>query len=95
MIGGIALLGAVTASIAAWLISRVRQEDEAVEAVTRADLKLLSEKTDDLRALVTETRRASVEGVAVGSRAPDSRGCLAPPEGRATPVLDRDDRRGS
>ena len=46
MIGGIALLGTVTASIAAWLINRVRQENEAVEAVTRADLRILSAKLE-------------------------------------------------
>lgn len=48
MIGGIALLGTVTAAIATWLISRVREQDEAVEAVTRADLRILADKIDAL-----------------------------------------------
>lgn len=72
MIGGIALLGTVTASIAAWLIGRVRQESEAAEAVTRADLKVLSDKIDELHTLIAAIQRPSAEGMPVGSRSSDS-----------------------
>jgi voltage-gated potassium channel len=41
MLAGIALLGVVTASIAAWLIDRVRQVDEAAQAATRGDIAAL------------------------------------------------------
>lgn len=50
MVGGIALLGVVTASIASWLIDRVREEDEAVQTATRADIAALSRQIDQLRA---------------------------------------------
>jgi voltage-gated potassium channel len=72
MIGGIALLGTVTASIASWLINRVRQENEAVESVTRADLKILSDKIDDLSSLIAAMHVTPSDPVAVG---------LSPPNG--------------
>jgi voltage-gated potassium channel len=53
MIGGIALLGIVTASIASWLIDRVRDADEATPAATRADVKILVGRVDELTATIT------------------------------------------
>jgi len=38
MIGGVALIGVVTASFAAWFIDRVRDGDEAEQAATRQDI---------------------------------------------------------
>jgi voltage-gated potassium channel len=38
MLGGIALIGVVTASFATWLIDRVRQTEVQVEALTREDM---------------------------------------------------------
>jgi voltage-gated potassium channel len=52
MLGGIALLGTVTASIASWLIDRVRQTEEASETATRADLLALHEEVRELRRLL-------------------------------------------
>lgn len=50
MIGGIALLGVVTASIASWLIDRVREEDQAAQNITRADIAALRDQISDLQA---------------------------------------------
>ena len=60
MLGGVALLGVVTASIASWLIDRVRETEQAVDAATRADIRALSLQLDDLNrtlaSLVPSTR---------------------------------------
>jgi voltage-gated potassium channel len=55
MLGGIALLGVVTASIASWLIDRVRAEDQAAQNATRADIAALSRQIDDLRKQLTDS----------------------------------------
>lgn len=52
MLGGIALLGTVTASIASWLVDRVRQTEDAAEAVTRDDLLALHQEVRELRRLL-------------------------------------------
>lgn len=52
MLAGVALLGVVTASIASWLIERVRQEEAATQAATRADIAALSSEIAALRAEV-------------------------------------------
>lgn len=49
MIAGIALLGVVTASIATWLIDRVREVEEESKAATRADLAVLHAELAELR----------------------------------------------
>jgi len=41
MIGGIALLGVITASFASWLIERVAEVEEASQAATRRDIEAL------------------------------------------------------
>lgn len=48
MIGGIALIGAVTAGVAAWLIERVRAVEEGAQAVTRRDIAELAARLDVL-----------------------------------------------
>ncbi len=61
MIGGVMLVGAVTASFATWLIERLRVEEEVDQAATQADLQaihaqLTSVQTElaELKALVQE-----------------------------------------
>ena len=58
MIGGVALIGVVTASFAAWFIDRVRDDEEEIQAATQRDLELmaarLAELTDEVRALRAE-----------------------------------------
>lgn len=52
MLAGIALLGVVTATLASWLVERVRQVGEEAEEVTRADVQALTAELARLRALV-------------------------------------------
>ena len=54
MLAGIALLGIVTASLATWLIDRIRQVEEESEAATRRDVAAL---TSEVRALRDEIAR--------------------------------------
>jgi voltage-gated potassium channel len=59
MIGGVALIGVVTASFAAWFIDRVRDEEEEQQAATRRDLERLSGRIDTLTSEVRALRAAS------------------------------------
>jgi voltage-gated potassium channel len=65
MIGGVALIGVVTASFAAWFIDRVRDEEQEAEAATRRDLEQIVARLDTLtsevRALRTAGDRAARE----------------------------------
>ncbi|MEO6700917.1 MAG: potassium channel family protein [Jatrophihabitantaceae bacterium] len=54
MLAGVALLGVVTASIAAWLIETVREVETESQAATRADLARLHTEIAELRALLTD-----------------------------------------
>jgi voltage-gated potassium channel len=49
MLGGIALLGVVTASIASWLLERVAETEESAQAATRNDLADLTAEVRELR----------------------------------------------
>ncbi|WP_331758700.1 potassium channel family protein (plasmid) [Nocardia sp. NBC_01377] len=51
MLGGIALLGVVTATLASWIIQRVAEEDEASQSATRAQV---TELTAQIAAMRTE-----------------------------------------
>ena len=57
MIGGIALLGVVTASIASWLIDGVRDADAASANATRADISALRTEVQELKALIRDLTR--------------------------------------
>jgi len=50
MLAGIALLGIVTASLASWLIDKVREVEEHAQAATRADMVALTAEVRALRA---------------------------------------------
>jgi voltage-gated potassium channel len=52
MIGGIALLSVVTASIASWLLERVREVEESARAATRADIEVLTAELRELKAML-------------------------------------------
>lgn len=56
MIGGIALLGVVTATIASWLVQRVSEVTEIEEAATRAQVDLLTAEVQALRAQLADAR---------------------------------------
>lgn len=58
MLGGISLVGAVTATFASWIIQRVAEEDSANQAVTAAQIDALrSELREKIDALGQELRR--------------------------------------
>lgn len=52
MVAGIALIGVVTASVATWLIDRVRQVEAASQAATAADVHALRAEVLALRDLL-------------------------------------------
>jgi voltage-gated potassium channel len=57
MIGGIALVGSVTATLASWIVQRVAEEDAADEVATRAQIEQLREEIQRLSNLLTDDRR--------------------------------------
>ena len=67
MIGGIALLGTVTATLASWIVQRVAAEDEANQAETRRQVDAL---TEQLRAQQEVPHRATVSRNGRGDAAP-------------------------
>ena len=56
MLGGVALLGVVTASIASWLIARVQEVENVAEAATRADVAALAARVEELHRVLAELR---------------------------------------
>lgn len=56
MLGGVALLGVVTASIASWLIGRVQEVEAEAGAATRADVAALAAQVEDLHRVLAELR---------------------------------------
>ena len=54
MIGGITLLGVVTATLASWIVQRVSEEDNAAEAATAAHIE---ELRDEIRRLAEWVRQ--------------------------------------
>jgi voltage-gated potassium channel len=52
MLAGVALLGVVTATIAAWLIEAVREVETESQAATRADLAQLHRELAELKAML-------------------------------------------
>lgn len=67
MIGGIALLGVVTATVATWLIDRVRDVEGDAQYATRADLAQLTATIEALRAELTQ-QRATAPATGSGQR---------------------------
>jgi len=60
MLAGITLLGIVTASLASWLIDKVREVEEHTQAATRADMVALTAKVRALRRVLDERDHANV-----------------------------------
>jgi len=52
MLGGIALLGTITATIASWLVQRVTEQDQASQAATRQQVDKLSRQVQVLQDLL-------------------------------------------
>lgn len=57
MVSGVAVVGAVTASFATWLISRLRVEEEIDVAATRRDLHAVHAQLDRVEGDVAEIKR--------------------------------------
>jgi voltage-gated potassium channel len=55
MLTGVALIGVVTASIASWLIDRVREVEAETQAATRDDIAALRDEIQQLRAVLDGT----------------------------------------
>jgi len=49
MVGGVALLGTITATIASWLVEKVAERDEASQAATRRQVRELSVQVQKLQ----------------------------------------------
>ena len=62
MLAGIALLGIVTASLASWLLDKVREVEEESQAATRRDMEALAA---EVRSLRDELRERKTAGPAV------------------------------
>jgi voltage-gated potassium channel len=58
MIGGVALIGVVTASFAAWFIDRVRDDEDRVQAATQRDLEQVTARLEELTAEVRALRES-------------------------------------
>jgi voltage-gated potassium channel len=56
MIGGVTLLGVVTATLASWIVQRVAAEDTANQAATWAQIEELRGEIQRLTKLVTDDR---------------------------------------
>jgi voltage-gated potassium channel len=56
MVGGITLVGTVTATLASWIVQRVAEEYTANEAATRAQIEELREEIRRLSNLLTDDR---------------------------------------
>ena len=74
MLGGIALLGVVTATLASWLVERVAEANEAGQAATRAQVADLSSQVASLEVLL----RCAL-GAANGPNVPRAPGTLGTP----------------
>ncbi len=91
MVCGVALLGIVTASLASWLIERVRDVEEQAEAATRADIARLSQQLEQVHAELVELRtgalsRSTAEGAA-GATAGAAAGSTAQSPAQRRPNL--------
>lgn len=75
MVGGIALLGVVTATIASWLVQRVTDATEQQETATREQVELLAGELAEVRAqLATLVARTGVEPACPGAGEPAATG---------------------
>lgn len=58
MIGGIALIGVITAALASWLIERVRTVEADAQAATRRDIAELSQRLEEVTQALSRLGRA-------------------------------------
>ncbi|MDR1799917.1 MAG: hypothetical protein LBR19_08600, partial [Bifidobacteriaceae bacterium] len=83
MIGGLALVGIVTATFASWLVQKVDEAAESSSQQHRAGLESLSDEVEALRAQVA-TLTASLAGPGgQAGRAEQDSGAAVVPDGAA------------
>jgi voltage-gated potassium channel len=70
MVGGIALLGVVTATLASWMIGRVAEANDAEQAVTRSHIDQLTAQIDALHAEVRQLRGPHPPDIVTGAGSP-------------------------
>jgi voltage-gated potassium channel len=68
MIGGITLLGSITATLASWIVQRVSEEDTDSQAVTAAHIKELRDDIRRLEETVRSYREDNAGGQVEGSK---------------------------
>jgi len=71
MLAGIALLGVVTASLATWLLAKIREVEQDVESVTQRDVEALTREVQALRAEVARLRPRDPEALAPSGPSPN------------------------
>ena len=54
MLGGVALLGVVTAGIASWMIDKIRDVEQTAQSATHADIAALAGQITDLKQMIHE-----------------------------------------
>ena len=57
MVGGIALLGTITATIASWLVEKVSKREEASQAATRQQVQELSRQLQEMQDTILADQR--------------------------------------
>ena len=60
MVGGIALLGVITATLASWMVERVREANDAEQTATRSQIDELTARIEDLHREVARAAHAPV-----------------------------------
>lgn len=75
MIGGVSLIGVVTATLASWIVQRVAEEDAANQAATAAHIGQLREEIAELKHLLTATDPR--DAIALTKDMGDRIGCAA------------------
>jgi voltage-gated potassium channel len=71
MLTGIALIGVVTASLASWLLDRVKAVEQTSQVATATDIAVIAAELAALRAELAEVRRREgVQGLASGGALP-------------------------
>lgn len=59
MIGGIALIGVVTATLASWIVQRVSDETQTIATATESQVEELRAEVAELKAMIRELRPAA------------------------------------